>query len=103
MILSKIDVKENAESVLDSYVNSGVIDKDTSNELLKTIEEVFNLEKTKEAFSKDAVVKNEMEILTADGKILRPDRYVELDDKVIVIDYKTGAYDVKYYIKQLST
>ncbi len=99
-ILSKIDVKENAESVLDSYVNSGVIDKDTSNELLKTIEEVFNLEKTKEAFSKDAVVKNEMEILTADGKILRPDRYVELDDKVIVIDYKTGAYDVKYYIKQ---
>ena len=99
-ILSKIDVIENAESVLDNYVNSGTIDKETSNELLKTIKEVFNLEKTKDAFSKDAVVKNEMDILTADGKVLRPDRYVELDDKVIVIDYKTGAYDEKYYTKQ---
>ena len=40
-----------------------------------------------------------MSILTKNG-VLRPDRYAELDDKVIVIDYKTGAPNAKYYKKQ---
>ncbi len=41
-------------------------------------------------FSAGLLVKNETEILDADGKILRPDRVVINDGELCVIDYKTG-------------
>ena len=56
-------------------------------------------DEVKASYSKDAVVKNEMDILIRDAdvnKIMRPDRYAELDDKVMLIDYKTGKHDERY-------
>ena len=42
-----------------------------------------------------------MDILIYDkyngNTIVRPDRYAELEDKVILIDYKTGKHHEKYY------
>ena len=32
-----------------------------------------------------------------DGRKMRPDRYAELENKVILIDYKTGQDNVEYY------
>lgn len=98
-ILSNIKTFDEAESVLDKYVKDVIIDEETSSYLLNKFKEISNLKEIKEAYSKEAVVRNEMSILTKDN-LLRPDRYVELDDKVIVIDYKTGAHNVKYYTKQ---
>ena len=57
--------------------------------MLNIIDEIASLNEIKEAYSKDAIVRNEMSILTKDN-LLRPDRYAELEDKVVVIDYKTS-------------
>jgi RecB family exonuclease len=41
-------------------------------------------------FAPHVKVLNETSILFPDGSLLRPDRVVFLEDKVVVIDYKTG-------------
>ncbi len=104
-IFSKINTIDDAPIVLRRYVNDGVIDHNESDNILAQFKKVAEMEEIKEAFSPDAIVKNEMEILVGNAeshnaskaKILRPDRYVELKDKVIVIDYKTGAPEEEHY------
>lgn len=98
-ILSNINTFDEAEYVLDKYVKDGIIDDEISAYLINKFKEVADLKEIKDAYSKNAAVKNEMSILTKDN-LLRPDRYAELEDRVIVIDYKTGAHNVKYYTKQ---
>lgn len=96
-IFSKINTIDDAPKILKRYVNDGCIDQEQSDRIMKQFMEVVEKKEVKAAYSRDAVVKNEMDILDAEGNIMRPDRYVELKDKVILIDYKTGAQDVEHY------
>ncbi len=57
--------------------------------------------KRKKYFTKNVVIKNESEIITDDGEILRPDRIVFDGDKATIIDYKTGKEN-ETYGKQLN-
>ena len=90
---------------LQKYINSGVLPKslDLHFCLQYTIltEKIVNIEEIKDAYSKEAVIRYEMDILIYDkyngNTIVRPDRYAELEDKVILIDYKTGKHHEKYY------
>ena len=50
-----------------------------------------------EAFSQQAKVKNECELLSNEFGIQRPDRYAELPDKIILLDYKTGKPSEKHH------
>jgi ATP-dependent exoDNAse (exonuclease V) beta subunit len=95
-ICSKIITMKDAEKVLRFYVNNGSIDEDESERLLKKFEKISSDERVGLAYSDNAIVRNEMDILTEDGVKKRPDRYAELDDKVILIDYKTGKKNEKY-------
>ncbi len=45
-------------------------------------------------------VYNEAEILSSSGTIRRPDRIMEKDDELIIIDYKFGDIEKQQYIKQ---
>ena len=47
-------------------------------------------------FAPDVKVMNEPSILFPNGNLLRPDRVVFLEDKVVVIDYKTGEPNVSH-------
>lgn len=100
-IMSKINTIEDADKVLGYYINEGSIDKHQAVMLKEQFERIVNIKEIKEAYSKEAVIRNEMDILVYDkfdgNKMLRPDRYAELDDKVILIDYKTGKHHEKYY------
>ena len=60
-----------------------------------------------EAFSEKAKIRTECEILYCpenggNGKIKRPDRYAELPDRIIIIDYKTGHANEEHE-RQIST
>ena len=101
-ILSKIKTKDDARRVMLPYIYNGSIDNVQAESLLEQFEEIASSEKIKEAYSDACIVKSEMEMLTADGKILRPDRYSELPDKVILVDYKTGRKDTEHH-KQLKS
>ena len=96
-ILSKINTCDDARRIIDAYVNDGSIDEEKAELLMKQFDKIVHTSEIEPAYSKDAIVKNEMEILTKEGKTLRPDRYVELHDKEIVIDYKTGKPNEGYY------
>lgn len=96
-ILSKIQTIDDAENALRPYVNDGTIDKQQSDALLKIFHKVTEIEELKPAFSNDAVVKNEMDIHTSKGKIIRPDRYAETPQGTFLIDYKTGKEHKEYF------
>ena len=89
-ILSKIKTIDDAERALRPYVNDGTIDEEQASKLLETFRKVTEIPYLKPAFSEDAIVKNEMDIHTYDGHLIRPDRYAETNDGTILIDYKTG-------------
>lgn len=96
-ILSKIKTIDDAERALRPYVNDGTIDEEQAAKLLDTFRKVTEIPELKPAFAEDAVVKNEMDIHTYDGRIIRPDRYAETHQGTILIDYKTGKAHEEYY------
>lgn len=96
-ILSRIKTIDDAERALRPYVNDGTIDERQAASLLETFRKVTQIPQLQPAFSDDAIVKNEMDIHTYDGKIKRPDRYAETKNGVILIDYKTGKAHEEYY------
>ncbi|MDR0969650.1 MAG: UvrD-helicase domain-containing protein [Lentimicrobiaceae bacterium] len=90
-ILAEINTLEDAELVLIKHVFEGTIDKQQSDKLLKQIHEIANHPLLYEAFSENVVVRNEAELLTTEKEVLRPDRFSELPNKIMLIDYKTGT------------
>ena len=96
-ILSRIKTIDDAEKALKPYVNDGTIDEEQAAKLLATFRKVTEIPELKPAFSEEAVVKNEMDIHTYDGRIIRPDRYAETKNGIILIDYKTGKAHEEYY------
>lgn len=96
-ILSKIKTIDDAERALRPYVNDGTIDEEQAAKLLDTFRKVTDIPELKPAFSADAIVKNEMDIHTYDGRIIRPDRYAETPHGTILIDYKTGKAHEEYF------
>ena len=96
-ILSRIKTIDDAEKALRPYVNDGTIDAEQAAKLLDTFRKVTEIPELKPAFSADAIVKNEMDIHTSDGRIIRPDRYAETPQGTILIDYKTGKEHEEYF------
>lgn len=96
-ILSKIKTIDDTERALRPYVNDGTIDEEQAAKLLDTFLKVTEIPELKPAFSADAIVKNEMDIHTYDGRIIRPDRYAETPQGTILIDYKTGKAHEEYF------
>ena len=96
-ILSRIRTIADAERALRPYVNDGTIDNKQAEKLLDIFRKVTEIQELKPAFSDDAIVKNEMDIHTRDGRIIRPDRYAETKNGIILIDYKTGKAHEEYF------
>lgn len=95
-MLSKIATADDIDRALQPYILEGVIDEETSMMLKDKMMQMMADPIVGKAFTKEARVKNECEILS-DGKILRPDRYAELPDEIILLDYKTGKKDPKHH------
>lgn len=96
-ILSRIKTIDDAERALRPYVNDGTIDEKQAAKLLAIFRKVTEIQELKPAFAEDAIVKNEMDIHTYDGRIIRPDRYAETPQGLILIDYKTGKAHEQYF------
>ncbi len=87
LLLSQI---KTAKDIDTAFYDTTAIDDKTTDKLKDCILKIITNEAIAKAFSEDAKVKTECEILTKDLKIKRPDRYAELPDKIMLIDYKTG-------------
>ena len=97
-ILSKIQTLDDMEAALQPSVLDGTINKEKADLLKDKMIQMASHPEIAIAFSKEAKVKNECEILS-NGEILRPDRYAELPDMIYLLDYKTGKKEKKYQIQ----
>jgi len=89
-LLSMIKTAEDIEPALEKLTAEGILDEEEGPSIKKLIIDFINHPDVKIYFRDGLNIKTESEILLPDGHSLRPDRLIFEDDKVIVIDYKTG-------------
>ncbi len=95
--LSEVQHEADFDKALAPHLDAGVIDQATADMLKEQFLQMARHPLLSKAFSTQAKVKNECEILLADGNILRPDRYAELPDKIYLLDYKTGKPETEHH------
>lgn len=102
-IMSQIKTKTDVDFVINDFLSSSMINKIQAKELKEVILEIVEHPKLKDYFSSNNTIYNEKEILSGQGKILRPDRLViNSEKKVVIIDYKTGE-ESNVYKQQLQS
>lgn len=89
-IMSHVDELKDIDPVLERYCQKGEILNEEKDELKKKI--VLLMEDTigQQFFGSGLAVKKEASLWDSSGEVLRPDRVVFQNDKVMVLDYKTG-------------
>lgn len=97
LVLSTIKLPEDIDKTLKPYLDAGTFNADVLNHLKSLVGAMARHPVIGEAFSPQAKVKNECELLSKDYGILRPDRYAEMADKIILLDYKTGKEDDEHH------
>ena len=89
-ILSYIYVKSDLKNALQKALREGLILNNEQAEMNAVLERILNQEQLKDYFTEGLKVKNEEDILLANGKVIRPDRLVFGANGITIIDYKTG-------------
>ena len=100
-ILSQIKTLEDIDSVVLNSVLSGDVTDTEAEKMKNDIKHILSIKSISRYFEKGVEVKNELEILTQLGTILRPDRVVITDNNAVVIDYKTGKKNAQKYHSQM--
>ena len=95
-ILGLIETEDNVDSVFTDLERKGIIDMESVPLLKKKIRTVVSHDALKGYFSKGNIIRNEKDIITGKGEILRPDRIVIKNNHATIIDYKTGKQNNTY-------
>ena len=101
-ILSQIKTIADLEPTMEKVLQSGDINPLEAEQLKQDISEILKKPIINDLFSGKYLIKNELEILTKEGNILRPDRVVIDGATATVIDYKTGKRNTEKYHRQLA-
>lgn len=92
-ILSKIKTKKDVSKVLNSYLLEGVITNEEKKSILERIENVLTDANYSAYFEDHLKIINEREMFATENeqsKTYRPDRLVETENGIIIVDFKTG-------------
>jgi len=100
-ILSQINNKNDLEDALFKGEVKGLYGKDVVHEIRPLLKNIVNHPQLKLYFEEGVKVKNEPELLTPQGEILRPDRVIFFDNEIVVIDYKSGKEHKEMHSNQL--
>jgi ATP-dependent exoDNAse (exonuclease V) beta subunit len=95
-IMGLIETKKDVEKAMELVIRSGDLPSDEIERLKTKINAIVEHPELELYYQEGLEVKNERDIITENGKILRPDRIVIQDSKVTIIDYKTGKRNPKY-------
>ncbi|NVJ89842.1 MAG: UvrD-helicase domain-containing protein [Flavobacteriaceae bacterium] len=97
-LLSHIYIPNDIDKVLEQYLQKGIIEISSFDDIKKTISMVVNHQLLLKFFSENNVVYNEREIVDVDNQILIPDRLIFHDDNsVSILDYKTGTPSLTHH------
>ena len=89
-ILSQIYVEADIEKVISYYELRGDSSVKLLNQIQKLLKKVVQHDLLKGYFSEGVKVYNEKEIITLTNALIIPDRLIFKEDKITIIDYKTG-------------
>ena len=93
-ILSFIKNADEVDSVLERFFVKEKFTLIETKKIRNLIAEILNLPEVKPWFKKGNQVFNERSIVSNENEVRRPDRVVFVNDKAIVVDYKTGLQKV---------
>jgi ATP-dependent exoDNAse (exonuclease V) beta subunit len=97
-MMAKIITKKDVDGVVRQYIQFGFISKEEAVKIQKTISQIVEHTALNSLFSDEVTVFNEREIVDVDNQIIIPDRLVlNRNNKVIIIDYKTGKPSKSYH------
>lgn len=101
-ILSEIETIEDVDSIMETQIIRGYVNRELAAELREKILLLLNTDELRKYYSKEGNTKNEREMITENGEILRPDKIYISEDSATIIDYKTGERNDKKYALQLN-
>lgn len=90
-ILAEITYKNEVETVLESYFKRNLLNQQELEKIKEKVFEIINDPILSSYFEKPAQVLLEAEFLQPNGKTFRADRIITLNNKTVVLDYKTGT------------
>lgn len=102
-ILSQIKTEADISVIIQNNVLLGNLSDLEAIQIKHDITQLIALPNVKPYFEIGLDIKNELEILTAQGELLRPDRVIIKNNEAVVIDYKTGKRNPQKYYNQLSS
>jgi hypothetical protein len=100
-ILSQIYTKDDIERALNRFFNSSRIDREERDALSEQLHRIISSPALDIYFTDGLKIKNEASLITDEGDVLRPDKLIFFADKVVILDYKSGAEQAEH-LKQLS-
>lgn len=89
-LLSQVVSSNDIDGVVKQAFYAGDISEEEAVHISESIKQLIAIVDIAPYFEPGLDVRNELEILTASGDILRPDRVVIAGSNAVVIDYKTG-------------
>ncbi len=92
-----IETHDDIDSAIDMLVRNGDISHDDILGMKQRIKAIVDHPKLYRYFLNGNLIKKEQDILTKNGKVLRPDRLVIKDNRATIIDYKTGKRNPDYH------
>ncbi|TRZ46182.1 UvrD-helicase domain-containing protein [Robertkochia solimangrovi] len=98
-LLSGIHRPEDIDMIVEEALHSGKIRSDEMEETIEFLTGVLNHPKLKHLYNSDVKSYNERELISKEGQILIPDRFVIAKGRVSIIDYKTGSPHTNHHLQ----
>ncbi len=98
-MMATIISKKDIDKTIIRFTNKGLLSINDQEEIKNTINKIVNHKDLAPYFVEGKVVMNERKILTNEDQILIPDRLVFDENKVTIIDYKTGKQEQKHVLQ----
>ncbi len=99
-MLASLNSIEDFETIFNS--NEALLSHGDYENIKINIKNILQSSIVSEYYKSGLTVKNEYSILTHNGYVMRPDRLVLIDNKAIIIDYKSGNQTEKKYYNQMN-
>ena len=95
-IMGLIETEKDIENALAIVQRNGDIIEDEMEPMRSKVLQIVNHAELQPFFKEGSIIKNEKDIISKNGSILRPDRIFIGNNKATIIDYKTGKRDIRF-------
>ena len=92
-LMSRIVNARDVEKIMATVYNSGLFKQSECSLINEVLLSVVNHPDLSYLYGDDVIVRNEAEIILNNGEVVRPDRLVFFEEKIVIVDYKTGSID----------